>query len=223
MTEHVSLLRYYRHACLRSLWLVFDLLPWPLQAVWALMQWSMREAHKHHLIDWRWNEGRRHRCQLVRRCEGKLWRRVTMLATPLDDQRIGFSQWEETEREESNNGIPELPAGRTAGSLWDQQPLRLPRLNLELSWGGLLRAPFIIHQLKKDPVQFLPSAVSRLRVYLQSRHNEGTLKRNASNKPRNQWIKHTYICVFAWTKLSTQTHPNAFISHTHTHTLFVNW
>lgn len=51
----------------------------------------------------------------------------------LDDQRIGFRRWEETEREESNNGIPELPAGRTAGSLWDQQPLRLPRLNLELS------------------------------------------------------------------------------------------
>lgn len=36
-----------------------------------------------------------------------------MLATPLDDQRIGFSRWEETERGKGlNNGIPELPAGR---------------------------------------------------------------------------------------------------------------
>lgn len=72
------------------------------------------------------------------------------------------------EREDSNNGIPSPPARQPAlsGISGWQQPPRLPWLNLELSRGGLLRASFIIHQLKKDPVQFLPSAVSRCSEFI---------------------------------------------------------
>lgn len=95
---------------------------------------------------------------------GKLWRSGTSSGQRLPspgDYRAGFSGWEE--REEWKNGMW-IPSQPTSWLFLDQ---RLAESSLS-SWAifraelrGLLWAFSIIHQLKKEPVQFLPSAVRR--------------------------------------------------------------
>lgn len=83
-------------------------------------------------------------------------------------------------------------------SVW-QKPLCLPELNLERSWGGLLPAPFIIHQLKKDPVQFLPSAARRRRslfVFICSHETRG--RRGEKPKTRRSLALYSAGCRLSW-------------------------
>lgn len=123
--------------------------------------WSSEACEKHYkwlLNDWQWNGGR----AAVASWSSAPRETVTESnkfgsAAPLGSTIRGSDLVVEGTAE-SNNGmrIRRQPTDQPAFawiSRW-QKPVCPPGLNLERSWGGLLWAPFIIHQLKRTQFSF---------------------------------------------------------------------